>query len=158
MSVERVTLDTNVLFYAADEEAGELQERAQEVIARAVRQHDCFLTLQTLSEFFASITRKGKMSVADAHAEVVDYQELFPTVAATPDSLRMAMGAVERHTLSFWDAMQWAVARQAGATLFLSEDLQDGRELEGVRFRNPFKGGDPFRSPEGPDAAGSMTG
>ena len=45
---------------------------------------------------------------------------------------------VEHHNLSFWDAMQWAVAKQAGATLLLSEDLQHGRELEGVRFLNPF--------------------
>lgn len=154
MSVERVTLDTNVLFYAADEGAGERQDRAREIIDRALRHHDCFLTLQTLSELFASITRKGTMSVADANAEVADYQELFPVVAATPDSLRMAMGAVERHSLSFWDAMQWAVARQAGATLFLSEDLQDGRELEGVRFRNPFKAGDPFDAAQDPDSSG----
>ena len=144
MSVERLTLDTNVLFYAADEDAGELQERAREVIDRAARHHDCFLTLQTLSEFFASITRKGKLSVADASGAVADYQDLFPVVAATPDSLRVAIGAVQRHRLSFWDAMQWAVARQQGATLFLSEDLQDGRELEGVLFRDPFKTDDPF--------------
>jgi predicted nucleic acid-binding protein len=65
-------------------------------------------------------------------------------VAATPGSLRLAVRAVEQHRLSFWDAMQWAVAKQAGATLLLSEDLQHGRELEGVRFQNPFLAGDPF--------------
>jgi predicted nucleic acid-binding protein len=52
--------------------------------------------------------------------------------------------AVEQHSLSFWDAMLWAVVKQAGGTLLLSEDLQDGRELEGVRFRNPFAADDPF--------------
>jgi predicted nucleic acid-binding protein len=40
--------------------------------------------------------------------------------------------------------MQWAVAKQAGASLLLSEDLQHERELEGVRFRNPFLVEDPF--------------
>lgn len=144
MSVERITLDTNVLFYAADEDAGERHERAREVIEEAARHHDGFLTLQTLSELFASVTREGKLSVPEASAAVADYQELFPVVAATPDSLRMAIGVVRRHSLSFWDAMQWAVARQAGATLFLSEDLQDGRELEGVLFRDPFRAEDPF--------------
>ena len=154
MSVERVTLDTNVLFYAADEDAGERQARAREGIEQAVRQHESFLTLQTLSELFASVTRKGKLSVPDASAAVADYQDLFPVVAATPDSLRMAIGAVKRHSLSFWDAMQWAVARQAGATLFLSEDLQDGRELDGVRFRDPFRTEDPFaREGESPPGA-----
>jgi predicted nucleic acid-binding protein len=54
------------------------------------------------------------------------------------------MRAVERHGLAFWDAMQWAVAKQSGATLLLSEDLQHDRELDGVRFRNPFLADDPF--------------
>ena len=104
----------------------------------------CILSLQTLCEFFASTTRKGKLSAPQAIAHVEDWQTLFPVIAATPSSLRSAMRAVERHSLSFWDAMQWAVAKQAGATLLLSEDLQHDRELEGVRFWNPFLAEDPL--------------
>ena len=37
---------------------------------------------------------------------------------------------------------------QAGASLFLSEDLQHDRELDGVRFRSPFRVDDPFEVPE----------
>ena len=143
MSVERLTLDSNILFYTIDADAGELQERAREIVRRAARA-DCFLSLQTLSEFFASTTRKGKLTAAEASAHVEDWQTLFPVVAATPGSLRLAMRAVQQHSLSFWDAVQWAVAKQAGATLLLSEDLQHDRELEGVRFRNPFLVDDPF--------------
>lgn len=137
MSAERLTLDSNILFYTIDADAGERQERAREVVRRAARS-DCFLSLQTLCEFFSSTTRKGKLIAPEASAQVEDWQTLFPVVAATPGSLRLAMRAVQQHSLSFWDAMQWAVAKQAGATLLLSEDLQHDRELEGVRFRNPF--------------------
>ena len=144
MSAERVTLDTNVLIYSVDADAGDRQERAREVVRRAARHHDCFLSLQTLCELFAAATRKGKMTTSEAGDQVTEYQKVFPVVAATPDSLRMAVSAVQRHGLSFWDAMQWAVARQAGATLLLSEDLQHDRVLEGVRFRNPFQVEDPF--------------
>jgi predicted nucleic acid-binding protein len=143
MSVERLSLDANILFYTVDADAGERQERAREIVRRAALA-DCFLTLQTLSEFFASTTRKGKLTATQAAAHVEDWQALFPVAAATPGSLRLAMRAVEQHNLSFWDAMQWAVAKQAGATLLLSEDLQHDRELEGVRFRNPFVVEDPF--------------
>lgn len=145
MSVERLSLDANILFYTVDADAGGRQERAREIVRRAALA-DCFLTLQTLSEFFASTTRKGKLTAAQAAAHVEDWQTLFPVVAATPGSLRLAMRAVEQHTLSFWDALQWAVAKQAGATLLLSEDMQHDRELEGVRFRNPFVVEDPFAS------------
>jgi predicted nucleic acid-binding protein len=137
MSAERLSLDSNILFYTVDADAGERQVRAREVVRQAA-QGDCVLSLQTLCEFFASTTRKGKLTAAQAMTHVEDWQTLFPVVAATPGSLRLAMRAVEHHSLSFWDAMQWAVAKQAGATVLLSEDLQHDRELEGVRFRNPF--------------------
>lgn len=144
MSVDRVSLDSNILFYTIDEDAGERQEKAREVMSRAARSYDCFLSLQTLCEFFHATTRKGKLTVAEAGAHIQDWQTLFPVVAATPGTLRLAVRAVEQHRLSFWDAMQWAVAKQSGANLLLSEDLQHDRELEGVRFRNPFLVDDPF--------------
>ena len=55
-----------------------------------------------------------------------------------------AINAVNLHTLSFWDAMLWAVAREAGVTLLLSDDFQHDRILEGIRFCNPFKLDDPI--------------
>jgi predicted nucleic acid-binding protein len=137
MSAERLSLDTNILFYTVDADAGERQERAREIVRQAAL-GDCVLSLQTLCEFFASTTGKGKLTATQAAAHVEDWQTLFPVIAATPGSLRLAIRAVEHHGLSFWDAMQWAVAKQAGATVLLSEDLQHDRELEGVRFRNPF--------------------
>jgi predicted nucleic acid-binding protein len=143
MSVERLSLDSNILLYTIDADAGERQQRAREIVRHAALS-DCFLSLQTLCEFFASTTRKGKLTVAQAVAYVEDWQTVFPVVAATPATFHLAVRAVENHRLSFWDAMQWAVAKQAGATLLLSEDLQHDRELEGVRFRNPFLVEDPF--------------
>src|SRR5436309_12416141 len=143
MSVERLSLDSNILFYTVDADAGKRHERAREIVRQAALSNS-FLSLQTLCEFFASTTRKGKLTAAQAAAQVEDWQTVFPVVVATPESLRLAVRAVEHHNLSFWDAMQWAVAKQAGATLLLSEDLQHDRELEGVRFRNPFIVEDPF--------------
>jgi predicted nucleic acid-binding protein len=144
MSVERISLDANILFYTVDADARERQEKAREIVRRGALSYDCFLSLQTLGEFFAATTRKGKLTVSQAAAQLDDWQALFPVFAATPVSLRLAVRAVEQHNLSFWDAMQWAVAKQAGATMLLSEDLQHGGELEGIRFRNPFIVEDPF--------------
>ena len=50
----------------------------------------------------------------------------------------IAMRAVDDHRVAFWDAMIWAVAREAGCRYLLSEDFQHGRTLEGVTFVNPF--------------------
>lgn len=147
MSVERISLDANILFYTVDVDAGARQKTAREVIRRAASSYDCILTLQTLGEFFAATTRKGKLTAAEAAIRLDDWQILFPVVAATPGNLRLAVRAVEQHNLSFWDAMLWATVKQAGVTLLLSEDLQHDRVLEGVRFRNPFLIDDPFALP-----------
>ena len=50
----------------------------------------------------------------------------------------MALDAVEQHKISFWDALIWAAARAAECEIVYSEDLQGGRELDGVRFKDPF--------------------
>ena len=44
-----------------------------------------------------------------------------------------------RHGLSFWDALIWAAAAENGIKTVYTEDYQDGREIEGVRFVNPFR-------------------
>jgi predicted nucleic acid-binding protein len=90
MSAERVSLDSNLLFYTVDADAGERQERAREIVRQAA-QGDSFLSLQTLCEFFASTTRKGKLTTAQAAAHVEDWQTVFPVVTATPGSLRLAV-------------------------------------------------------------------
>jgi len=44
------------------------------------------------------------------------------------------------HRLSFWDALIVATATRCGATTLLTEDLNAGQVLEGVRIVNPFAG------------------
>jgi predicted nucleic acid-binding protein len=43
-----------------------------------------------------------------------------------------------RHGLSFWDALIWAAASESAVDVIYTEDFQDGREVEGVRFISPF--------------------
>jgi predicted nucleic acid-binding protein len=53
--------------------------------------------------------------------------------------LSAALDAVKNHRLAFRDAMLRGAAQQAGVRHLLTEDLQDGFELAGVRFVNPFE-------------------
>ena len=138
MRERRLTLDTNILFYAMDRDAEERHKLAMEIVGLASA-FDCVLILQALCEFYAAVTGKDKMPSNEAEAQINDWIQLFPVVSATPKSLNKAINAANLHTLSFWDAMLWAVAREAGVTLLLSEDFQHDRVLDGIRFCNPFK-------------------
>jgi predicted nucleic acid-binding protein len=132
----RLTLDSNVLIYAlfgGDDRHG----RAVELIERASRR-DCVQTVQSYGECFRVLVHKHGLDACDAAAQVTRLRSLFAVTTATPDCLDVAMAAVARYRLSFWDAMLWATAKAAGCRLILSEDGQDRRDLEGVVLLNPF--------------------
>lgn len=147
MNGNRISLDTNVLFYSVDWDAGDRHTRAVSIVNSA-QNWDCVLILQTLGEFFAVATRKRRMPHVNAEALVENWLRVFPVHAAGPGTLRHAMAAVQEHRLSFWDAMLWATAREAGCRLLLSEDFQHGRVLGGVRFHNPFLEAGPLLPPD----------
>ena len=134
----RVSLDTNILVYAVDSDAGD-KHRAATLLVRRAAGADCVLSLQSLAEFFHAVTRKRLMSLEDAARTVDEWREVFPVRAASEQNLAEAMKAHRRHGFPFWDAMLWATAREAGCRILLSEDFQDGRVVGGLRFVDPFR-------------------
>lgn len=133
----RVSLDTNILIYAADATAEQRHSRAVDLINRATGA-DCVLTLQSLGEFYNVATRKVGLAAGKTESFVNAWRSCFPVHAASASCLDEAMHAVRRHRLPFWDAMLWAAAREAGCRLLLSEDFQDGLAIGGLRCVNPF--------------------
>lgn len=137
MSVNRYSLDTNVLIYSIDQGAGVRHQQAIRLIDEMVGA-DCLLTLQSLSEFFSASTRKGKMPVEEARGQVEDWMELFPVVAADTTVIARAMELVETRQFSYWDAMLVETAVRAGVTCLYSEDMQHGQIWRGMEIINPF--------------------
>ena len=142
MRVKRVSLDTNILVYAMDRDAGERHGRAMDVLDQAVGS-DCILTTQALGEFFYVVTRKNGMPAKDAAEQVHDWMVLFPTVTASPAAVSTAMSLVVEHSFSFWDALLIATVKEAGVSHLLTEDMQDGRSVLGVWLINPLQNGWP---------------
>lgn len=132
-----VTLDTNILIYAVDRDSGKKHKKALDILEWAV-ESDAVLTLQSLSEFFYAATRKGHLSATEAKSIITDWQSLFPVVTARETVLIKAVDAIKNHSMSFWDAFLWATAKEAGVTLVYSEDYQEGRVVEGIKYVNPF--------------------
>ena len=56
-------------------------------------------------------------------------------------AVREALRGVREHTLPYWDALIWATAKLSQIPVVLSEDFADGREIEGIRFDDPFRDG-----------------
>jgi predicted nucleic acid-binding protein len=139
MSGERFSLDTNILVYALDGAAGPRHALAAEIIARAAT-CDCRLTLQSLSEFYVVVTRKGVVPKPEAAAQVEDWLVLFPALAPTPEAVRAALAHAAAGRANYWDALLVATAGQGGCETLLSEDMADGTRLGPVTIVNPFDG------------------
>ena len=134
-----ISFDTNVLVYATASISDVKVIRARDLIARAMRAASSVLLLQTLAEFSNVAIRKARIPVKDIRRTVDAWRAVMPVQAADVDDLSAALEVVRVHRLPFWDAMLWAFAQRAGVRDMLTEDLQDGLALRGVRFVNPFK-------------------
>jgi predicted nucleic acid-binding protein len=134
---KRFTLDTNILVYSVDKDAGIKHERAMQIIDKAMFA-DCVLTVQALSEFFSAATRKAYATTDQVSLFIKEWLNIFPVAGNSAHALVNAISAISEHKLSFWDSMIWAVAKEAGCSIVLSEDFQDGHRIGGILFCNPF--------------------
>ncbi len=137
-----VLIDTNILIYAADPSDPKKQRRAREILDALAEAGNGVLSSQCLSEYFSAVQRKIDPPVSPevAYQNLVKMTKTWPIQQITIEVILDAAQAVIRHKMNFWDAQIWAAAKQYGASEILSEDFQDGRIIEGIRFRNPFKG------------------
>jgi predicted nucleic acid-binding protein len=133
----RFTLDTNVLVYAFDISEPERQRIATAIMRQSPRA-DCWLTLQSISEFYAAVTRRRLVSAPTAAAQAADWLDLFPSIAVSATAIRTALPLAVAGRASYWDALLVATAAEAGCTVVLTEDMADGAMLAGVRIHNPF--------------------
>jgi predicted nucleic acid-binding protein len=136
----RIFVDSNVLVYARDGGEVEKQPVAAAWLEAIWRSRRGRVSMQVLQEFYVTTTVKLKpgLPVADARREVEELSAWDPVVADT-ELLRSAWLVQDRYGLSFWDSLVVAAAQQAGCDVLLTEDLQDGQDLDGVRVVNPFR-------------------
>jgi predicted nucleic acid-binding protein len=137
MSVDRYTLDANILVYAIDSDAG-----AKHVIARrlleAATTRDCILSTQTLAETYNVVVRKQPKRGDDVYRLLSNLSILMQIVSANAEDFEVAMIAHRERPIHFWDAMLWATVRRHGCSIILTEDEQDRPVVAGIRYLNPF--------------------
>ncbi len=132
-------VDTNVLIYAHDRDAGLKHERARELLIRLWNDGNGCLSTQVLQEFFVNVTKKIPQPLPTPMArEVIGTYLPWVRVATDGEMVLRAAEIADVWQTSFWDGMIVAAAERAGALELLSEDLQHGQQLAGVTVVNPF--------------------
>ena len=131
-------VDTNILIYAHDIDAGTKQETAKAVLVDLWRRRAGVLSTQVLQEFYVNVTRKIAKPLPKPSARVVIDSYTAWCIDTTPAEISAAFRIEDEAGIGFWDALIVAAARKAGAERLLSEDLNQGQVIAGVRILNPF--------------------
>ncbi len=133
-------IDTNVLIYAHDVDAGAKHEIAKTVLRDLWSERTGVLSVQVLQEFYVNVTRKIASPLSKDLARLVVNSYGIWCAETTPTEIASAFRIEDESRISFWDALIVSSASKNGATRILSEDLNAGQRIAGILIENPFVG------------------
>jgi len=136
---DRIFVDTNILIYAHDLDAGHRHDIAASLIEELWENENGVISTQILQEFYVNVTRKIQKPIPQARARgIIENYMTWHVEVNEPDTVIKASEIEERHLLSFWDALVIASACRAKVDKILTEDLNHGQIIEGILIENPF--------------------
>ena len=137
--VAKTFVDTNVLVYAHDRQAGDRHDAARSRLEQLWETRSGVVSTQVLQELYAVVTRKtaDPIPVAGARQIVKDYLA-WECVVNDADAIVAAFDYESRYRISFWDALIVNAANVASADVLLTEDLNPGQRYGSVVVENPF--------------------
>ncbi len=132
-------LDTNILLYAVGINQGE--ESKQRIAEDLIAPMDWHISVQVIQEFFVNATRGGKKATLPDEAALafVALWRQRPVQDMTLTIFDDAAALHQRHGFSYWDSAIIAAARAQGCDMLWTEDMDDGRIVDGIRIANPFR-------------------
>ena len=133
----RSFIDTNVLMYCDDRADQRKQAIAVETWTQLRRSGEGVVSIQVLQEYFLNATRKLGLEAPLARRRVEQHAQ-FQVVIPSVQLVLAAIDLTRLVPISFWDALIVEAARSASCEQLLSEDLQHGQIISGVRVINPF--------------------
>jgi len=137
---DKTFIDTNVLIYAHDLDAGAKHQVAKAVLQKLWNEKTGLLSAQVLQEFYVNVTRKILTPLSkDLARRVVSSYSIW-CMETTPTEILSAFQIEDESGIGFWDALIVSAASKSDARRILSEDLNAGQRVAGILIENPFAG------------------
>jgi predicted nucleic acid-binding protein len=141
----RVFVDTNILIYALDPDEPLKRRVSADLLRQTISNRTLTLSPQSLNECYRVLTQRRRLMPLDEARGYI--RTLAPWAIAPLDArtTERAFAVQDEMNTSWWDSLMVAAALLAECRIFISEDLQDGREVSGMRITSPFA--DEFNAP-----------
>ena len=126
-------IDSNVILYLFSSDALKA-DKAEAILAAGG-----IISVQVLNEVVSVCRRKLKLSWDEIDGLLLALKanlQIVPLTVATHD---LAIKLCKQYQLSFYDAHICAAALIAQSSELISEDMQDGLNIDGLLIQNPFK-------------------
>jgi predicted nucleic acid-binding protein len=138
---DKFFLDTNLLVYAVDPSDRAKQDIALKWVTAAHQTGDGLLSYQVVQEWFNVVLRKAAVPLKLSEATLLYHALIEPLwrIQSSRELLDTALDLHSKDSFSWWDSLIVSAAIHGGCNQLLSEDLQNGREISGVRILNPFR-------------------
>ncbi|MEY2942332.1 MAG: hypothetical protein RLY97_346 [Pseudomonadota bacterium] len=133
-------LDTNILLYAASQQALPSDAGKHEVALKVIGEGDFAVSAQVLQEFYANAIRLKPEPLSPDVAQ--QWVELLTETECVALDHRLVVNGIaisRRFKTSYWDGAIIAAAHAGGCTTLYSEDLNHGQKYGDVTIINPFK-------------------
>jgi predicted nucleic acid-binding protein len=132
-------VDTNILIYAHDRDAGPKHERARQLIEHLWTTGQGALSTQVLQELCVNLRRRVVHPLSsDEIAQLIEDYLSWEIVINNPQAIIAALGIEARYKVSYWDALILQAAETCGAAVLYSEDLSHGQHYGAVEVVNPL--------------------
>lgn len=135
---DRVFFDTNILLYIADKGSPLKQRIAQATIQDVMRNGVAVVSTQVLQEFYVCAVKKLRILPVVAK-ELLQQWRKVELVTVDADMIMSAIDCSILSHISFWDALVVVSAETARCNRLVTEDLNDGQVIRGVKIVNPFQ-------------------
>ncbi|GAB4247462.1 MAG: PIN domain-containing protein [Thermoleophilia bacterium] len=133
-------VDTNLLVYWRDTDAGEKQVRSRAWLEFLWRRRTGRLSQQVLNEYYYTVSRRldPPLPAGEARADVLDLMAWRP-LAVDEELCRRAFDVETRYGFSWWDSLIVAAARALDCSALLTEDLQHGQKIGCMTILDPYR-------------------
>jgi len=136
----RIAFDTNVVGYAEGLDDAVRCRQARDLLVE-LQSHALVMPVQVAAELHRLVMRRSRVDAGQARIVVERWANALPfRPPTTVQTWEAALDLAAEHRLQIFDAIVLAVSAEAGCSLLLSEDMQDGFVWRGLTVVNPFAG------------------
>jgi predicted nucleic acid-binding protein len=136
--VAKIFIDTNIFVYTLDKYDKNKQKIARKMIKTIVENEIAVISTQILQEFYNICTTKLHLEPLKVKGYVHNYSENLEVVQNSSDIIERGIDISIISKISFWDALLIAAAEYSKCFEIITEDLNDGQIINGIKIRNPF--------------------